>query len=128
MPDKKVRFDEFELDYARFQLYRCGTPIRLEGLPLQLLMFLVEKRGQLVTRDQIALELWTKDVFVDVEQGINTAIRKIRRALGDDADEPQYLQTVVGRGYRFVAPNARNPSPDSQKRSPSPPKNWAEPL
>ncbi len=107
MPDKKVRFDEFELDYARFQLYRCGTPIRLEGLPLQLLMFLVEKRGQLVTRDQIALELWTKDVFVDVEQGINTAIRKIRRALGDDADEPQYLQTVVGRGYRFVAPNAQ---------------------
>jgi DNA-binding winged helix-turn-helix (wHTH) protein len=105
--DKKVRFDEFELDYARFQLYRSGTSVRLEGLPLQLLMFLVEKRGQLVTRDQIAIELWTKDVFVDVEQGINTAIRKIRRALGDDADEPQYLQTVIGRGYRFVAPNAR---------------------
>jgi DNA-binding winged helix-turn-helix (wHTH) protein len=107
LPDKKVRFDEFELDYARFQLYRGTAPVRLEGLPLQLLMFLVEKRGQLVTRDQIALELWTKDVFVDVEQGINTAIRKIRRALGDDADEPQYLQTVVGRGYRGVAPNAQ---------------------
>jgi DNA-binding winged helix-turn-helix (wHTH) protein len=107
LPDKKVRFDEFELDYARFQLCRNGIPIRLEGLPLQLLMFLVEKRGQLVTRDQIATALWTKDVFVDVEQGINTAIRKIRRALGDDADEPQYLQTVVGRGYRFVAPNAQ---------------------
>lgn len=106
MPDKKIRFDEFELDYARFQLYRSGAPVRLEGLPLQLLMFLVEKRGQLVTREQIAAELWTKDVFVDVEQGINTAIRKIRRALGDDADEPHYLQTVVGRGYRFVAPNA----------------------
>lgn len=107
MADKKVRFDEFELDYARFQLYRSGKPVRLEGLPLQLLMFLIEKRGELVNRDQIAIELWTKDVFVDVEQGINTAIRKIRRALGDDADEPQYLQTVVGRGYRFVAPNAK---------------------
>lgn len=107
MLDKKVRFDEFELDYARFQLSRNGASIRLEGLPLQLLMFLVEKRGQLVTRDQIATELWTKDVFVDVEQGINTAIRKIRRALGDDADEPHYLQTVVGRGYRFVAPEAQ---------------------
>lgn len=70
-------------------------------------MFLVEKRGQLVTREQISGELWSKDVFVDVEQGINTAIRKIRRALGDDADEPHYLQTVVGRGYRFVAPNAQ---------------------
>jgi len=105
-PDKKVRFDDFELDYSRFQLCRSGRPVRLEGLPLQLLMFMVEKRGQLVTREQIASELWSKDVFVDVEQGINTAIRKIRRALADDADEPQYLQTVVGRGYRFVAPTA----------------------
>ena len=106
MPDKKVRFDDFELDYSRFQLRRSGSPVRLEGLPLQLLLFMVERRGQLVTREQIAGELWSKDVFVDVEQGINTAIRKIRRALGDDADEPQYLQTVVGRGYRFVAPTA----------------------
>jgi len=105
-PVKKIRFDDFELDYGRFQLCRSGSPIRLEGLPLQLLMFLVEKRGQLVTREQISGELWSKDVFVDVEQGINTAVRKIRRALADDADEPQYLQTVVGRGYRFVAPNA----------------------
>jgi DNA-binding winged helix-turn-helix (wHTH) protein len=106
LPDRKIRFDDFELDYTRFQLCRGGSPVRLEGLPLQLLMFLAEKRGQLVTREQISGELWSKDVFVDVEQGINTAIRKIRRALADDADEPQYLQTVVGRGYRFVAPNA----------------------
>ncbi len=104
MPDKKVRFDNFELDYGRFTLSRSGRPVKLEGLPLQLLMFMVEKRGQLVTREQIAGELWSKDVFVDVEQGINTAIRKIRRALADDVDEPQYLKTVVGRGYRFVAP------------------------
>src|SRR5271166_4466634 len=104
---KKIRFDDFQLDYSRFQLCRHGIPVRLEGLPLQLLMFLVEHRGQLVTREQISAELWSsKDVFVDVEQGINTAIRKIRRALADDAGEPQYLQTVVGRGYRFVAPNA----------------------
>jgi len=106
LPDKKVRFDDFELDFARFQLYRSGTPVRLEGLPLQLLMFLVEKRGDLVTREQISAQLWTKDVFVDVDQGINTAVRKIRRALSDDPSEPQYLQTVVGRGYRFVVPNA----------------------
>jgi DNA-binding winged helix-turn-helix (wHTH) protein len=106
LPDKRIRFDDFQLDYARFQLYRSGCPVRLEGLPLQLLMFMVEKRGQLVTREEISAALWSKDVFVDVEQGINTAIRKIRRALSDDADEPQYLQTVVGRGYRFVAPSA----------------------
>lgn len=107
MPVKKVHFDDFQLDYARFQLSRRGIPVRLEGLPLQLLMFLVEHQGQLVTREQISSELWSKkDVFVDVEQGINTAIRKVRRALADDAIQPHYLQTVVGRGYRFVAPTA----------------------
>ena len=118
MPEKKVRFDDFQLDYARFQLCRRGIPVRLEGLPLQLLMFLVDNRGQLVTREQISCELWSKDVFVDVEQGINTAIRKIRRVLGDDAGEPQYLQTVVGRGYRFVAPTAEE---DTSSQPPTEP-------
>jgi DNA-binding winged helix-turn-helix (wHTH) protein len=90
------------LDFGRFQLSRGGNPVRLEGLPLQLLMYLVEHHRQLVTREQIASELWGKDVFVDIEQGINTAVRKIRIALEDDSAQPQYLQTVVGRGYRFV--------------------------
>jgi DNA-binding winged helix-turn-helix (wHTH) protein len=103
MPEKKVRFAEFELDFGRFQLYRNGQPVRLEGLPLQLLIFLIDNPGQLVTREQIADALWGKDVFVDIEQGINTAIRKVRMALDDDSAQPQYLQTVVGRGYRFVA-------------------------
>ena len=103
MPDRKVRFGEFELDFARFQLYRAGQGIRLEGLPLQLLMYLVDHQRQLVTREQIASALWGDDVFVDVEQGINTAIRKIRIALDDDLTHPRFLQTVVGRGYRFVA-------------------------
>jgi DNA-binding winged helix-turn-helix (wHTH) protein len=102
MAEKKVRFGEFELDFGRFQLFRSGQPVRLEGLPLQLLMFLIENQCQLVTREQIADALWGKDVFVDVEQGINTAIRKIRMALDDDSAQPQFLQTVVGRGYRFV--------------------------
>ena len=103
MTDRKICFDDFELDFGRFQLRRGGQAVRLEGLPLQLLMFLVENHGQLLTREQISSRLWSKDVFVDVDQGINTAIRKIRRALSDDVDEPRYLQTVVGRGYRFVA-------------------------
>ena len=77
--------------------------MKLDGLPLQSLMFLVDNKGQLVTREQIAAALWGNDVSVDVEQGINTAIGKIRMALEDDAAQPQYLQTVVGRGYRFVA-------------------------
>jgi DNA-binding winged helix-turn-helix (wHTH) protein len=103
VPEKKIRFDDFVLDFGRFQLTRSGCPLKLEGLPLQLLMFLVEKQGELVTREQIADVLWGKDVFVDVEQGINTAIRKIRMALDDNSGQPQYLQTVVGRGYRFIA-------------------------
>lgn len=112
---KKIRFDDFQLDFSRFQLFRGGKPVRLEGLPLQLLMFMVENRGQLVTREQIAAALWSKDVFVDIDQGINTAIRKVRRALGDDADEPQYLQTVVGRGYRFVVPDAEEEGAGSSR-------------
>jgi len=100
--NKKVRFDDFLLDFDRFQLTRNGRVLKLEGLPLQLLMFLVERRGQMVTRDQIADVLWGKGVFVDVEQGINTAIRKVRIVLDDDSDQPRYLQTVVGKGYRFV--------------------------
>jgi len=103
MPVKKLRFDGFELDFGRFQLFRDGESVRLEGLPLQLLMFLVENPRQLITREQIADRLWGKDVFVDIDQGINTAIRKVRMALEDDSSQPQYLQTVVGRGYRFVA-------------------------
>ena len=116
MLGKKIRFDDFELDYGRFQLYRRGETIRLEGLPLQLLMFLLENPRQLVTREQIADKLWGKDVFVDVEQGINTAIRKVRMALDDDSAQPQYLQTVVGRGYRFVA----DLRADSEAEAPSP--------
>ena len=104
VPEKTIRFAEFELDFGRFQLLRNGRPVSLEGLPLQLLMLLIENHRRLVTREQIADELWGKDIFVDVEQGINTAIRKVRMALEDDSDHPEYLQTVVGKGYRFVAP------------------------
>ena len=103
MAGKKITFGEFDLDFDQFQLCRNGNRVHLEGLPLQLLMHMVEHRGQLVTRDQIADELWGKDVFVDVEQGINTAVRKIRIALGDNSSHPTILQTIVGRGYRFVA-------------------------
>ena len=103
MPHKKLRFAEFELDVDRFQLYRDGDPVRLEGLPLQLLIFLAEHSCQVVTRNENAESLWGNDVFVDAETGINTAIRKVRAALEDNSAQPRYLQTVVGRGYRFVA-------------------------
>jgi DNA-binding response OmpR family regulator len=103
MSEKRMRFGEFELDFGHFLLYRSGSPVPLEGLPLQLLMYLVDHKRQLVTREQIANELWGQDVFVDVDQSINTAIRKLRIALEDNSTKPKLLQTVVGRGYRFVA-------------------------
>jgi DNA-binding winged helix-turn-helix (wHTH) protein len=117
MHSKTVRFAEFELNFGRFQLSRAGYPVRLEGLPLQMLMLLLERHRQLVTREQIADALWGKEVFVDVEQGINTAIRKVRIALDDDSDSPQFLQTVVGRGYRFIAPVIHTESDDSAEWS-----------
>jgi DNA-binding winged helix-turn-helix (wHTH) protein len=111
MSQKKVRFDQFELDYGRFQLSRNGTPVRLESLPMQLLMLLIENQPNVLTREQIAAKLWGKDFFVDIEQGINTAIRKIRIALKDDYVQPRFVRTVVGKGYCFVA-NVRQDSAD----------------
>jgi len=97
-------FGEFELDMGRHQLRRGGFPVRLENLPLELLMLLVKRRGELVTRREIEDQLWGSDVFVDVDQGINTAVRKVRQVLRDRPERPRYLQTVVGKGYRFLAP------------------------
>jgi DNA-binding winged helix-turn-helix (wHTH) protein len=102
MPDKVVRFGDFTLDFGSFQLLHRESEVKLEGRPMQLLMLLIERAGQLVTREEIADVLWGQDVFVDVEQGINTAIRKIRIALNDRSQPPRYLQTAVGRGYRFI--------------------------
>lgn len=97
-----VTFGQFVLDTGHFQLFAESDPVHLEGRAMQLLMLLVEHAGQIVTREQIADHLWGKDVFVDSEQGINTAIRKVRVALGDATKRPRFVQTVVGRGYRFM--------------------------
>jgi DNA-binding winged helix-turn-helix (wHTH) protein len=95
-------FGEFELDAKCYRLRRRGVALKLENVPLQLLLLLVEKTGQVVSRKEIAERLWGKDVFVDVEQGINTAIRKIRLVLGDHVEQPRYVQTLVGKGYLLL--------------------------
>lgn len=97
-----VTFGRFLLDTGHFQLFAESNPVHLEGRAMQLLMLLVEHAGEIVTREQIADRLWGKDVFVDSEQGINTAIRKVRVALSDETKRPYFVQTVVGRGYRFL--------------------------
>src|SRR5207247_9345260 len=93
-----------ELDLARYELRRAGRGEKLEKLPMELLTLLAERRGQLVRRAEILERVWGKDGFVDADAAINTAVRKVRRALGDDPDAPRFLETVVGKGYRFVGP------------------------
>jgi len=95
-------FDEFELDAQCYQLRRRGVEMKLENVPFQLLLLVVEKTGKVVSRKEIAERLWGNGVFVDVEQGINTAIRKIRLVLQDHVEQPRYVQTLVGKGYLFL--------------------------
>ncbi|HEX2455659.1 MAG TPA: winged helix-turn-helix domain-containing protein [Vicinamibacterales bacterium] len=105
-PDSRetFRFGDFVLDLAAYELRDNGRAVRLERQPMDLLILLVERRGQLVTRADIVERLWGPDIFVDVETGVHTAIRKIRRALRDSPDVPTFLDTVPGKGYRFIAP------------------------
>jgi TolB-like protein/Tfp pilus assembly protein PilF len=112
------RFGDFELDAAAFDLSRGGQSVRLEKRPMDLLLLLVESRGQLISRPQIAEKLWGKSVFIDVDLGVNTAIRKVRQALQDDSDSPRFIETVSGRGYRFIAPveTVSNIEVDTRKR------------
>ena len=97
-----IRFEDFELDVRAYQLRRSGRTLKLERIPMELLYLLVERQGQLVTREEIIEKLWGKDVFLDTDNAINTAIRKIRRILKDDPEQPRFVQTVTGRGYRFI--------------------------
>src|SRR2546428_11897983 len=97
----RVRTDAKCAEVTRY-VDQC-VPVKLEKVPMELLILLLEKDGHLVTRQQIIERLWGNDVFVDTEHGINTAIRKIRQALKDDPDQPRFVQTVTGKGYRFVA-------------------------
>jgi TolB-like protein/DNA-binding winged helix-turn-helix (wHTH) protein len=101
------QFGEFKLDCDGFELTRAGRSLKVERMPMELLILLVAKNGQLVTRDEIAERLWQREVFVDTEHGINTAVRKIRMVLRDDPDQPRFVQTVTGKGYRFIAPITR---------------------
>ena len=104
MSEAPVQTDFLELDLHRYELRRGSNVLKLEKIPMELLILLVERRDQLVGREEIIARLWGKDIFLDTEQGINTAIRKIRLILGDDPNEPRFVQTIVGKGYRFVGP------------------------
>lgn len=102
-----LRFGSFELDASAYELRRGSRAVKLERLAMELLLLLIARKGQLVTRDEIVEKLWGKDVFLDAEHGVNTAIRKVRRALGDSPKRPRFVQTTPGKGYRFIAPVQR---------------------
>lgn len=92
----------FQLDQAGYRLLRDGRAVRLERQPMELLILLATRKDELVSRDEIAARLWGTDVFVDAEQSINRIVRKLRVALNDDPERPQFIETVVGKGYRFI--------------------------
>jgi DNA-binding winged helix-turn-helix (wHTH) protein/tetratricopeptide (TPR) repeat protein len=94
--------NEIELDLGRYELRRHGRPVKLEKKPMELLIYLVGRREQLVSRKEIVTKLWRSDLFIDTEPAINNLVRKIRTALGDISTKPRFLETVVGKGYRFV--------------------------
>lgn len=102
-PAPRYRFGTFEADAGTGELRRRGIMIRLNGQPFQLLLLLLERQGELLTREEISEALWPDGTVVDFEHGVNSAVNRIREALGDSAASPRYVQTLARRGYRFVA-------------------------
>lgn len=114
--------DDFELDQRASELRRGGRVLKLERIPTELLLLLVERRGENVSREQIVERIWGADVFLDTDNSINGAVRKIRQVLKDNPERPRFIQTVTGKGYRFVAPVSEAPAepqiPAAEPRAP----------
>jgi DNA-binding winged helix-turn-helix (wHTH) protein len=106
-----ARFGVFELDLSAGELRKGGVKLRLQGQPFQVLALLLERAGDVVTREELQQKLWPSDTFVDFDHSLNTAINKVREALGDSASSPRYVETLARRGYRFIAP-VQNSAPN----------------
>ena len=100
----RYRFGPFDLDPGEGTLARHGIRVRLQDLPYRLLVMLVERSGEVVTREEMRQHLWPQNTFVEFDNSLGVAIRKVRESLNDNADAPQYVETIPRRGYRFVAP------------------------
>ena len=99
-----ARFGVFEVDLSAGELRKSGVKLRLQGQPFQVLALLLERAGEVVTREELQQKLWPSDTFVDFDHSLNTAINKVREVLGDSASSPRYVETLARRGYRFIAP------------------------
>ena len=121
------RFEEFDLDLERYELRRSGQAVKLERIPMELLILLLQNNGKLVRREAINRRLWGENTYQDTDHSVNTAVNKLRYILRDDPRDPRFIQTVVGQGYRFIAELAADPiaedspaaSPGAQKSPPS---------
>jgi DNA-binding winged helix-turn-helix (wHTH) protein len=107
-PARVYRFGVFEMDATTGELRRKGLRVRLHSQPAQLLLMLLERPGEMLTREEICRQLWPEDTFVDYEHGVNSAVNRLREALGDKAKSPRFVETLARRGYRFVAPVERD--------------------
>jgi len=103
MPSAQIRFGAFEVDLRAGELRRKGLQVKLQEQPFQVLAMLLERVGEVVTREELQTKLWPADTIVDFDHGLNKAINKIRKALGDSAENPRFVETVARRGYRFIA-------------------------
>lgn len=97
-----IRFDSFEVDLRAGELYKAGRKVKLQVLPFQALAILLERPGEIVRRDEFQKRLWSADTFVDFDHSLNTAIKKLRQALGDGNKKPRFIETLPKRGYRFI--------------------------
>ena len=104
----KVRFGAFELDLSTAELRKSGQELTLQGQPFQILMLLMDRPGELVTREELKKGLWASDTFVDFEHNLNKAVNRLREALGDSAEQPKFVETLPRRGYRWIGPVIHN--------------------
>src|SRR5215470_12119765 len=104
IPAERIRFGIFEADLRSGELYKQGRKIKLHQQPFQVLTLLIERPGEVVTRDELRRKLWPSDTFVNFDIGLNSAVRKLRGALNDSPESPRYVETLSRRGYRFIAP------------------------
>ncbi len=112
-----IRFGAYEVNLRAAELHKNGSRIKLQDQPFQVLCLLLERPGELVTREELQQKLWPADTFVDFDNGLNTAIKKLRDTLGDSAETPRYVQTVPRRGYRFICPVEQSPEPAAEARA-----------
>jgi DNA-binding winged helix-turn-helix (wHTH) protein len=103
-PAETIRFGAFEVDLRAEELRKDGVRIKLHNQPFQVLTLLIEHASQVVTREELRQKLWGSDTFVDFDVGLNSAIKKVRDALGDSTEAPRFIETVPRRGYRFIGP------------------------